>query len=234
MLSANRPGTTMRATTILLIDAAESSGSLLIANTAMDEQFQITRKVDLPRGLAALKESRFDVVLLSLSLPDCRARESTAITLKAAGNIPVIVLVNDGETIKALEALSMGAYGYVVEDCRCHSLIQMIRHAMVQTQNIVEKDYARQGTPKNEEELTTRLATKSHKLRNALACIRQFGCILNDGLAGKLSDEQRDYITIMLENASTIRKVLDEVADETAGSLGDAPDNLGHLSKVGE
>jgi DNA-binding NtrC family response regulator len=86
----------MRATTILLIDAAESPGSLLIANTAMDEQFQITRKVDLPRGLAALKESRFDVVLLSLSLPDCRARESTAITLKAAGNIPVIVLVNDG------------------------------------------------------------------------------------------------------------------------------------------
>jgi DNA-binding NtrC family response regulator len=223
----------MRATTILLIDAAESPGSLLIANTAKDEQFQITRKVDLPRGLAALKESRFDVVLLSLSLPDCRARESTAITLKAAGNIPVIVLVNDGETIKALEALSMGAYGYVVEDCRCHPLTQMIRHAMVQTQNIVDKDYARPRSPDNEEQLTT-LATKFHKLRNALACIRQFGCILNDGLAGTLSDEQRDYITIMLENASKIRKVLDEVADETAESLGETTDNLGHLSKVGK
>ena len=49
----------------------------------------------------------------------------------------------------------------------------------------------------------------SHQLRNALACIQQFGSILIDGLAGELSGEQREYIGIMLENASKIRSVLD-------------------------
>jgi signal transduction histidine kinase len=53
----------------------------------------------------------------------------------------------------------------------------------------------------------------SHELRNALACIQQFGNILVDGLAGELSGEQREYIGIMLENASKIRSVLDSALD---------------------
>ena len=53
----------------------------------------------------------------------------------------------------------------------------------------------------------------SHELRNALACIHQFGNILVDGLAGELSGEQREYVGIMLENAQKIRSVLDSALD---------------------
>ena len=53
----------------------------------------------------------------------------------------------------------------------------------------------------------------SHELRNALACIHQFGNILVDGLAGELTGEQREYVGIMLENASQIREVLDSALD---------------------
>ena len=53
----------------------------------------------------------------------------------------------------------------------------------------------------------------SHELRNALACIHQFGNILVDGLAGELTGEQREYVGIMLENASRIRSVLDSALD---------------------
>jgi len=59
----------------------------------------------------------------------------------------------------------------------------------------------------------------SHELRNSLACIHQFGNILVDGLAGELSDEQREYVRIMLENASNIRKVLDRALDGTPDPL---------------
>jgi signal transduction histidine kinase len=57
----------------------------------------------------------------------------------------------------------------------------------------------------------------SHDLRNALACIQQFGNILIDGLAGELSGEQREYIGIMLENAAKIRSVLGSAPDGTEG-----------------
>jgi signal transduction histidine kinase len=62
-------------------------------------------------------------------------------------------------------------------------------------------------------------ANLSHELRNALACIQQFGNILADGLAGKLSDEQCEYLGIMLENASKIRCVLDSGLDGTESPL---------------
>jgi signal transduction histidine kinase len=58
----------------------------------------------------------------------------------------------------------------------------------------------------------------SHELRNALACIHQFGAIMLDGLAGALSEEQREYLCIILENASTMRKVIDEVLEGTKKS----------------
>jgi hypothetical protein len=59
----------------------------------------------------------------------------------------------------------------------------------------------------------------SHQLLNALACIQQFGSILSDGLAGELSGEQREYLGIMLENASQIRQLLDSVPDGTTARL---------------
>jgi light-regulated signal transduction histidine kinase (bacteriophytochrome) len=72
----------------------------------------------------------------------------------------------------------------------------------------------------------------SHELRNAVACISQFGNILVDGLAGELSDEQREYVAIMLENASTIRRVLDSDLDGTSGPLEEATNKIDHPSKV--
>jgi light-regulated signal transduction histidine kinase (bacteriophytochrome) len=66
----------------------------------------------------------------------------------------------------------------------------------------------------------------SHELRNALACIHQFGNILVDGLAGKLTSEQREYVSIILENASTIRSVLDSALDGVPGTPEKLPNKI--------
>jgi signal transduction histidine kinase len=72
----------------------------------------------------------------------------------------------------------------------------------------------------------------SHELRNALACIHQFGNILVDGLAGELTGEQREYVGIMLENASRIRKVLDSALDETPDPLEKCTNKIERISKL--
>ena len=72
----------------------------------------------------------------------------------------------------------------------------------------------------------------SHQLRNALACIQQFGNILVDGLAGELSGEQREYVRIMLENASKIRKLLDSALEGTADSLENSTNKIERVSKL--
>jgi signal transduction histidine kinase len=72
----------------------------------------------------------------------------------------------------------------------------------------------------------------SHELRNALACIHQFGNILIDGLAGELSGEQREYLGIMLENASKIRRVLDSALDGNAGPPKELANKIERISKL--
>jgi signal transduction histidine kinase len=72
----------------------------------------------------------------------------------------------------------------------------------------------------------------SHELRNALACIHQFGNILADGLAGELSSEQREYVGIMLENASKIRRVLNSALDGVPGSPEKCTNKLERVSKL--
>jgi signal transduction histidine kinase len=72
----------------------------------------------------------------------------------------------------------------------------------------------------------------SHELRNALACIHQFGNILVDGLAGELTGEQREYVSIMLENASRIRSVLDGALDGVPGPPEKCTDKIESVSKL--
>ncbi|HXM12177.1 MAG TPA: histidine kinase dimerization/phospho-acceptor domain-containing protein [Terriglobales bacterium] len=84
-------------------------------------------------------------------------------------------------------------------------------------------------TTRRTPELTAYL---SHELRNALACIQQFGNILIDGLAGELSGEQREYIGIMLENASRIRSVLDGALDGVQDPLGKGTNKIERVFKL--
>jgi DNA-binding NtrC family response regulator len=223
----------MKTINVLLIDSEDAPQLLPSANTAKGEQFLVTRKPTLLQGLDALQQSTFDVVLLSLSLSHSAAAESITRTIEMARGSAVIALVNEGERTKAVGALGLGAYGYVFKGCRCDCLIQTIRHAMERKQLIAGREHARRPAAENAEQLAFHLGNKSHQLRNALACIRQFGNILIDGLAGKLSDEQREYVAIMLENTSTIRTVLDSTLDGRSGPLGDPTGKIARLSHVG-
>ena len=72
----------------------------------------------------------------------------------------------------------------------------------------------------------------SHELRNALACIQQFGSILVDGLAGELSGEQREYLGIMLENASKIRCLLDSALGAAEGPPEEDTDKIAPVSTL--
>jgi light-regulated signal transduction histidine kinase (bacteriophytochrome) len=75
------------------------------------------------------------------------------------------------------------------------------------------------------------IADSSHEMRNALTCIFQFGNILIGGLAGELSEEQRQYLGIMLENAASIRNLLDGLPKEAPAGLAECAQNIGPGSK---
>ncbi|MFH1221352.1 MAG: ATP-binding protein [Candidatus Eisenbacteria bacterium] len=55
------------------------------------------------------------------------------------------------------------------------------------------------------------LSDVSHELRSPLAAIHQFLGILLDGIAGDLSDLQREYLEIVSRNVNQLRKMIDDL-----------------------
>ena len=213
---------------ILVIGGGEVLPMRESAKTELLEQLCITRKPTLAEGLDALQESRFQLVLLDLSLPDTSASESVTKILRMAQDLPVIAFLSDGEIAKPVEVLRGGAQDCVLNGCQSDSLIRTIQYAVERKQLIVEREAGRQQMTKDNEQSIAHL---SHGIRNALTCIFQFGNILIGGLAGQLSEEQRQYLGIMLENASRIRGVLDGLTEGDPVALGECADRNGPLSK---
>jgi PAS domain S-box-containing protein len=71
-----------------------------------------TRVADrLSRGLAALSDHAFDVVLLDLSLPECSGIETLEKMREAVDNLPIIVLLDDDQRAMVPQAARQGAKG---------------------------------------------------------------------------------------------------------------------------
>jgi DNA-binding response OmpR family regulator len=176
------------------------------ADAERSDQFRFTQRATLAQGLEALDQSEFHLVLLDLSLPNTLASDSVAKTLKKAEHLPVIALVDEGDTSKVSEALRLGVDDYVVKGHHRDSLISSMRHVIERKKLIAGTEPTGRRATGIQTGLSAHL---SHEIRNALACIHQFGTILIDGVAGSVSTEQREYLCIIIENATKIRQVMD-------------------------
>ena len=193
---------------VLMIDGCKAPPSE--GATIGSEQLRVTRKPTLADGLAALQESPFQLVLLDLSLLDDSASESVTKILKMAAELPVIAFASDSETARAVQGFHGGTQQPALSECQSDSLIRTIQYAMERKEFIVDREADLRELTKDRKELIAHL---SHELRNALTCIFQFGNILTGGLAGELSEDQHNYLGIMMENASRIRILLNRLTE---------------------
>mgnify|MGYP006281389049 FL=1 len=75
--------------------------------------YRIAVVSSLYSGLAKLRQRRFDVILLDLSLPDSVGFRTLDLMLRQTSKIPVIVMTGLGDVKLAERAVKRGAYGYL-------------------------------------------------------------------------------------------------------------------------
>ena len=115
-------------TAALLIDDDARLGALL-AEYLGKHEIEVAVAGDGPRGLAALRKSRPDVVLLDLMLPGmdgldvCRKIRATA----EWSGLPVIMLTAKGEDVDKVVGLEVGADDYLAKPCNPRELLARIR-----------------------------------------------------------------------------------------------------------
>ena len=93
------------------------------------EGFTVTHTTTQQQALAALEQSRFDLALLDISLPDGNGF-AVCTAVKAQQHIPVIFLTASGDEISVVTGLNMGADDYITKPFRPRELIARISAAL--------------------------------------------------------------------------------------------------------
>jgi PAS domain S-box-containing protein len=118
---------------LLLIEnnEADARGLIEMLEAADNYSWQLTHAKNLNDALEDLKQARFDVALVNLSLADSQGLETIARVQSAALDLPIVVLSELNDQQVALQAVAQGAQDYLVkEQITIDSLTRAIRYAI--------------------------------------------------------------------------------------------------------
>jgi DNA-binding response OmpR family regulator len=113
--------------TILIIDDDDDLREALAEQLALHEAFRPVQAATAAEGVRLGRETRADLILLDVDLPDMDGREACRLLRKDGVSTPIIMLtgqVSDADTVLGLES---GANDYVTKPFRFAVLLARIR-----------------------------------------------------------------------------------------------------------
>ena len=146
----------------LLIEDNESYSRLVAKMLGGTEKIEVIIEcVDtLAKGIEALEENRYDLVLLDLQLPDSEGLKSFAELHKRYTDIPVIVLTGTSDEELAVKAVQLGAQDYLIKgEVDVNQLTRSIRYALERQKEINKRKNFEQALSEEKERLAVTLSS---------------------------------------------------------------------------
>jgi signal transduction histidine kinase len=172
----------------------------------------------LSEGLAQLGARQTDVVLLDLNLPDSHGSDTVRKVVQQAPDVPILVLTGANDDRLAIEAVHMGAQDYLVKgDIDSEVLARAMRYAIERHHLLMTLRETRQKELEFKDKF---LSHVSHELRSPLACIHQYSEVILEGLAGPLSETQRNYLGNVLRSAKQLNGLISDLLDAARANVG--------------
>ncbi|MGA2102645.1 MAG: hybrid sensor histidine kinase/response regulator [Candidatus Sulfotelmatobacter sp.] len=172
----------------------------------------------LSDALVSLKEKSPAVILLDLNLPDSHGAETFRKVLESAPDVPVVILSGQDDEALAMKALHQGVQDYLVKDTISSSgLARAMRYAVERQALLRSLEISRKQQLEFKNQF---LSHVSHELRTPLTCIHQFVSILNDGLAGEVSPEQRDHLKTILKSVNQLGAMVRDLLEASRAESG--------------
>lgn len=113
---------------ILVVDDHPLMADALgFAVRTLDRATQVETAGDLRSALARAGEAGFDLCLLDLGLPDCSGLQALERMRDALPGLPVVVVSGSSDVASVLEALDLGAMGYIPKTSPRDVLLAAVR-----------------------------------------------------------------------------------------------------------
>ena len=239
-------GTPINDKSLRVLIAEDNPGDVyLIKNYLSPLDFKVTNSVTLKDAISNSLNSRFDVVLLDLGLPDSIGLNTLRKIIQAGVEIPIIVMTGLDDEEIAVQAVKEGAQDYLVKNSiTSEALVRSIRYSIERKniQDIKERNTLRFSILSsatvamnecNDVFSIYRIVCNNvlRLLGKARICYFDFlhdedirDCQNCNGLSSLLSGENYDFLfNGKLNNLSTItelkERLLSYMGDVTAGNL---------------
>lgn len=210
---------------ILLLDDDEIFLQLCINYLKKSDiiNFELVGVNTLKQARRALEMDSFDCVVVDYTLPDGNGVEFISELAEDVGDaMPgTIVLTGDSGGSAAIDAVKAGASDYLQKDemtksslCRSVSnAIQKSQLRMMHLSRVKELETTNETLQKRNEEIQRFYHTVSHEVKTPLTAIQEFVSIVNDGLAGEVSEAQKTILTYALESCDQIKIQFNELLE---------------------
>lgn len=125
---------------VLVIEDSEAQIQLITGMLKKDDRFELTFARNLAEGLTRLDASKFDSVLLDLTLPDSDGLESCIRVHKAAPEVSIVVLTGLDDEDLAVSTLQHGADDYLVKgEISSPLLVRATQYAIERKKNKLQQ-----------------------------------------------------------------------------------------------
>lgn len=200
---------TRDATCRVLLVEDNPGDAVLVGEMLPAGEFSVDHVETLEAASEALSRNPYDLILLDLGLPDAKGTEGVT---RLAGEFPEVALVvltglqHDEMAVKAVRA---GAQDYLVKGMvPSEQVPRALRYALARKEIELHKSRF--------------LATVSHEMRTPLHFMLGFATCLQDEVGGPLTEQQRRFVSGILEGIDRLTALVDDLLDSAqimAGKL---------------
>jgi signal transduction histidine kinase len=202
---------------VLLVE--DNPGDARLARELLGEvesfEFELEHVERLSEAVSALNRSRFDVVLLDLSLPDSQGLDGIAGLQKAVPAVPIVVLTGRNDDSVAIDVLKAGADDYLIKGQGDGQLmVRAIRYSIERARGRILLVEAKAKAEVANRTKTEFLANMSHELRTPLNAIMGFSELLKGQMLGPVGNPTYvEYARDIHQSASHLLQIINDILD---------------------
>ncbi|MDB5812697.1 MAG: two-component hybrid sensor and regulator, partial [Betaproteobacteria bacterium] len=169
-------------------------------------------------ALAALRETKFDLLLADLMMPGMDGIALLRAAREMDADLVGIIMTGAGSVATAVEAMKVGAFDYILKPFKASVILPVLARALTVRRLRMENAELEQRLRKHvdaleaaNKELEAFSYSVSHDLRSPLRAINGYPQMIEEQLGDKLDEETKRLLNVVVDTSHKMGMLIDDL-----------------------